>query len=339
MAGLTQESRGCCRACFGAPSLVADHGLGHLLTAGRRYPAKPARYSDPGEVGGVPVPGRRAIRSGLVRMVISSGVRGHPRCSQSAAMPSSAPATNAAGTSSGKSGEPAVCGGVSPVGGLLVERDGRALLIDAGAGPISVGPPLNTFGVQTGGKLLDSLATLGRSPADIEAVALTHLHNDHFGWAWYPAPGSDRPAFAGTDILVAEPEWTQRHFAEAQGMGDMIKVLAPQVRTVAEGQEIFPGVRVRFTPGHSAGHAAYVIRAGGQKVIAFGDAFHTPIQITHPLWQNVFDFDHQQSTSLRRGLIDELAQPDTIGFGIHLADMPFGRVRIDGLPTWRPVDA
>ena len=119
----------------------------------------------------------------------------------------------------------------------------------------------------------------------------------------------------------------------------MIKVLAPHARTVAEGQEIFPGVHVRYTPGHSAGHAAYVISAGGQKVIAFGDAFHTPLQITHPLWQNVFDFDHQQSTSLRRGLIDELAQPDTIGFGIHLADMPFGRVRIDGVPTWRPVDA
>ena len=165
--------------------------------------------------------------------------------------------------------------------------------------------------------------------ADIEAVALTHLHNDHFGWAWYPAPGSDRPAFTGTDILVAEPEWTQRHFAEAQGMGDMIKVLAPQVRTVAEGEEIFPGVRVRFTPGHSAGHAAYVISVGGKRVIAFGDAFHTPLQITHPLWRNVFDFDHQQSTSLRCGLIDELAQPDTIGFGIHLADMPFGRVRIE----------
>ena len=152
---------------------------------------------------------------------------------------------------------------IASVGGLLVERDGRALLIDAGVGPISVGPPLNRFGVQTGGKLLDSLATLGRSPADIEAVALTHLHNDHFGWLWYPAPGSGRPAFAGTDILVAEPEWTQRHFAEAQGMGDMIKALASQVRTVAEDEEIFPGVHVRFTPGHSAGHAAYVIDVGG----------------------------------------------------------------------------
>jgi len=227
---------------------------------------------------------------------------------------------------------------LASVGGLLVERDGRALLIDAGAGPITMGPPLNTYGVITGGALLDNLATLRHSPADIEAIALTHLHADHIGWAWHPAPGSDRPAF-NADYLVAEPEWTQRHYPEAQGMGDMIKALAPQVRTVAEGEEIFPGIHVRFTPGHSAGHAAYVIDAGGQRVIAFGDAFHSPLQITHPLWENTFDFDHQQSTSLRTSLLAELAKPDTIGYGVHFADVPFGRVRIDGLPAWVPVDA
>ena len=228
---------------------------------------------------------------------------------------------------------------LASVGGLLVERDGRALLIDAGAGPITIGPPLNTYGVMTGGALLDNLAKAGRGPADIEAIALTHLHADHFGWAWHPAPGSGRPAF-DVNYLVAESEWTQRHYPEAQGMGDMIKAMEPQVRTVAEGEEIFPGVRVRYMPGHSAGHAAYVIDAGGQRVIAFGDAFHSPLQITHPLWENTFDFDHQQSTSLRRGLVDELAQPDTIGFGIHFADVPFGRVRTEGgQSAWQPIDA
>ena len=227
---------------------------------------------------------------------------------------------------------------LASVGGLLVERDGRALLIDAGAGPLTIGPPLNTYGVMTGGALLDNLAEVGRSPADIEAIALTHLHADHFGWAWHPAPGSGRPAF-DVNYLVAESEWTQRHYPEAQGMGDMIKALAPQVRTVAEGEEIFPGVRVRLAPDHSAGHAAYVIDAGGQRVIAFGDAFHSPLQITHPLWENTFDFDHQKSTSLRTSLLTELAQPDTIGFGMHFAGVPFGRVRIDGTPVWVPVDA
>ena len=227
---------------------------------------------------------------------------------------------------------------VASVGALLVERDGRALLIDAGVGPITVGPPLNTYGVVTGGALLDNLATLGRSPADIEAVALTHLHADHIGWAWHPAPGSDRPAFGNAPYLVAESEWTQRHLPEAQGMGEMIKALAPQVRTVADGEEIFPGVHVRYSPGHSAGHASYVIDAGGKRVIAFGDAFHTPLQVIHPLWENTFDHDHAQSTGLRHSLVLELAEPDTIGFGIHFPE-PFGRVHIDGMPAWQPVNA
>ncbi|MET9084881.1 MBL fold metallo-hydrolase [Streptomyces sp. NPDC004237] len=228
----------------------------------------------------------------------------------------------------------------SGFGGLLVERDGRALLIDAGMGPLEAAPS-NPFGtVVSSGALFDSLAALGRSPADIEAVALTHLHHDHVGWAWHPAPGSDRPAFTGADYLVTEPEWAQRHHAAEHGMGDIIKALEPQVRTVVDGEEIFPGVRVMLTPGHTAGHAAYVISAGGQRVIAFGDAFHAPVQIAEPQWEVVADHAPEQSVSLRQSLVDELAEPDTIGFGIHFADVPFGRVRIEGgRPVWHPVDA
>jgi len=227
---------------------------------------------------------------------------------------------------------------LASVGGLLVERDGRALLIDAGAGPLTMGPPLNTYGVMTGGALLDNLAALGRGPADIEAIALTHLHADHGGWARHPAPGSDRPAFTA-GYLVAEPEWTQRHYAEAQGMGDMIKALAPQVSTVAEGEEIFPGVHIRFTPGHSAGHAAHVIDAGGQRVIAFGDAFHSPSRSATRSGGEHLRLRPPAVHQPAHRLLTELAKPDTIGFGIHFAGVPFGRVRIDGLPAWVPVDA
>jgi hypothetical protein len=43
---------------------------------------------------------------------------------------------------------------------------------------------------------------------------------------------------------------------------------------------------------------------------------------------------------VRRRLVTELAQPSTIGFGIHFADVVLGRVHTDGTrPTWRPVDA
>src|SRR5262245_45803415 len=61
---------------------------------------------------------------------------------------------------------------VAGIGGLLVERGGRALLIDAGFGPQAVpAQPGNPYGAIHGGALLENLAALGRGPADIEAVA------------------------------------------------------------------------------------------------------------------------------------------------------------------------
>ncbi|WP_204357742.1 MULTISPECIES: MBL fold metallo-hydrolase [unclassified Streptomyces] len=229
---------------------------------------------------------------------------------------------------------------VGSVGALLVEHGDRALLIDAGFGPrthASADGPIDTI---HGGALTDGLAELGRQPADIEAVAFTHLHADHLGWACHPAPGGDRPVFAHADYLVSEPEWDRRDLLEAQGMTEQVAALAPRVRTITDGQEVFPGVSVRITPGHTVGHAEYVITGGGRRLIAFGDALHSPIQIDHPAWSSAFDHDLAKTAEHRRRLVAELAEPGTIGFGVHLADVVFGHVRHDGdAPAWHPLDA
>jgi glyoxylase-like metal-dependent hydrolase (beta-lactamase superfamily II) len=220
---------------------------------------------------------------------------------------------------------------VASIGALLVERGDRALLIDAGFGPRSLpAEPGNLPGVMYGGALLDSLAQLGRKPAEIEAVAFTHLHLDHVGWAWHPAPDSDRPVFGHADFLVTDAEWASRDMSEQHGM----PVLEPQVRSVADGEEIFPGVRVRLIPGHTAGHTGYEISSGDQRLIAFGDAIHSPIQVANPSWSSAFDLDPARSAAARHHLLTELADPGTIAFGIHFADVVFGRVRPDGR-TWR----
>jgi hypothetical protein len=99
-------------------------------------------------------------------------------------------------------------------------------------------------------------------------------------------------------------------------------------------------VRVRITGGHTAGHAEYAITSGWQRLIAFGDALHSPIQVDHPEWSCVYDHDRARSAEHRRRLVAELEEPATIGFGIHFADVVFGQVRRDGVgPAWRPLDS
>jgi hypothetical protein len=78
-----------------------------------------------------------------------------------------------------------------------------------------------------------------------------------------------------------------------------------------------------------------VITGGDRRLIAFGDALHSPIQIRHPEWSAVADHDTGQSEPVRRMLVAELAEPGTIGFGIHFADVQFGQV-VDG--GWRTIE-
>ncbi|MFD9904912.1 MBL fold metallo-hydrolase [Streptomyces sp. NPDC059063] len=231
---------------------------------------------------------------------------------------------------------------VASVGGLLVEHGERTLLIDAGFGPLSApdDPENPRIGAGRSGALLDSLRRLGRRPDTIEAVAFTHLHGDHIGWAWHPAPGTDEPAFTRAPYLIAEPEWEQRHLAAGHGATEeVLNILAPKVRTVADGEEVFPGVRALMTPGHTAGHLTFEIMSGGRRLLAFGDALHTPVQIAHPEWSAAVDHDPVLAAEHRRRLVDALTEPGTLGFGIHFANVAFGRAERDsqGRTVWVPL--
>jgi glyoxylase-like metal-dependent hydrolase (beta-lactamase superfamily II) len=235
-------------------------------------------------------------------------------------------------------------GGFLPasIGGLLVERGDRALLIDTGFGPESYpdDPANPVLGTIYGGELLDGLRQLGREPRRIEAVALTHLHLDHLGWAWSTEPGTDAPPFGHATHFVAAPEWERRDLATANGATEeRLATFAPRVRTVEDGEEIFPGVRASFAAGHTVGHTTYTITGGGRRLIAFGDAMHAPVQVTHPEWSCGIDHDPAESGEQRRRLVEEVSRPDTIGYGCHFADVVFGRAerRPDGRFTWIPV--
>jgi glyoxylase-like metal-dependent hydrolase (beta-lactamase superfamily II) len=233
-------------------------------------------------------------------------------------------------------------------GGLAVERDGRVLLIDAGlgsfTGDITVGAI--SVGSANSGALPDVLATLGRSPADIEAVAFTHLHVDHTGWAFVrDGDRAQRKFFPAARYLVAADEWAPHGRGEViPGAPSRAAVIEPLGRVhtlISDGEEIFPGVRALVTPGHSPGHTSYVVSSAAGRLIVFGDAFHIPAQLAHPDWPSSPDVDGIAVLAARQRLITELEQPGTLAFSYHFGDQAFGRVVRDGdgLPAWEPAPA
>ncbi|WP_280312016.1 MBL fold metallo-hydrolase, partial [Nocardia abscessus] len=132
---------------------------------------------------------------------------------------------------------------VASVGALLIEHGNRAMLIDAGFGPLAV--PTG-FGLMRGGQLLDSLAAAGKTLADIELVAITHLHLDHIGWLWQTAPATTTSPFADIPVLIGDTEWQRSGHATAPGASaQMVGVLTAQFSTITDGGEIFPGVHAQ----------------------------------------------------------------------------------------------
>ncbi|MET7679213.1 MBL fold metallo-hydrolase [Streptomyces sp. NPDC005423] len=216
---------------------------------------------------------------------------------------------------------------VANTGALLVEDGARALLIDAGFGPRAVpeDPAHPHRGAVHGGALPGNLALLGRAPEEIETVAFTHLHADHIGWACVEPPLFGRAAY-----VVPKEEWDHR--------GPEAAALEPRARLVLAGDEVFPGVHALALPGHTPGHTGFVISSRGTRLLAFGDALLSPLQIRHPEWSAGGDDDPAQSERHRRRLIAELRRPDTLGFGVHFADVVFGRVapHADGA-VWCPL--
>jgi glyoxylase-like metal-dependent hydrolase (beta-lactamase superfamily II) len=221
-------------------------------------------------------------------------------------------------------------------GSLLIENGDRAMLLDSGYGPLSASAyhAHSLMGAISSGELLASLALTGRKPEDIEAIAFSHLHMDHVGWAALPAV--DNP-FWGATCLVHEPEWRNRQ-PMAGVSEEMLGNLEARAATVTDGEEIFPGVRVQALPGHTQGHAGFRISSQGQELIAFGDIMHSSFQVVHPELQVFGDSDSDSARQSRFQIVTELAATNKIGYGCHFADVVFGHVRYTGKTmVWIPM--
>jgi glyoxylase-like metal-dependent hydrolase (beta-lactamase superfamily II) len=110
------------------------------------------------------------------------------------------------------------------------------------------------------------LRAAGLDPADVAAIATSHLHFDHCG---------QNLAFPGVPIHVQAAEYAAAH-------GPEYTILAwvdfPGARyELHDGEtELLPGVRIVPTPGHTSGHQSLLVDdADGRRTVLTGQAVYT----------------------------------------------------------------
>jgi len=160
----------------------------------------------------------------------------------------------------------------------LVEEEGRVTIVDAGL-PASWST------------LLGALGSIGRSPADVEALVLTHAHFDHVGFAERARVELGVPVWVHeNDAPLTKRPWL--YMSERSPLTYLDRRTLPVVASFvrAGAQRVGPIREVRrfgddgtldvpgspvvlFTPGHTLGHVA--LHLPDRDVVIAGDALVT----------------------------------------------------------------
>ena len=212
-----------------------------------------------------------------------------------------------------------------PVNNFIFQRDGKTILIDAGAG--------NTM-QPTLGKLPENLRAGGIDPGSVDTIVLTHIHPDHAnglvddnGEAVYP--NAEILVHAQEyDFWMAEPTGNEPARVAATRARNKInmKPYADRTRRMRDGEEIL-GCTSILAAGHSPGHTCWRIMSGGQSFLAWGDLVHlSAIQISHPDTALTYDLDPEMARRSRRRILDMVANERIVVAGAHVNAPGFGHV-------------
>ena len=159
---------------------------------------------------------------------------------------------------------------------LLIEADGRRILVDSGAGNKMDDRLRGIFGLDNAGeptRLETSLGEIGVQPGDIDLVVPTHLHFDHAGGqTMLREDGEVVPAFPNARYLIRRGEWEAAHsdnrrIRSSYTSADFDPLEEAGVLELTAGDtEIVPGVRLVGHPGHTAHHQGVIVDLGGETV-------------------------------------------------------------------------
>jgi N-acyl homoserine lactone hydrolase len=165
---------------------------------------------------------------------------------------------------------------IIPVPQVLIETEGRWVLVDTGMPAVAVNDDLaleREYGMEVrdirpvmreNHTITAQLALLGLTPLQIDIPICSHFHFDHAG---------GNALFAGGHMAVQRREM---EVANSPGYLPIWDAPGLQFDVVDGDWSPAPGVELLLTPGHSAGHQSVVVRpAHGKPWIFTIDAVYT----------------------------------------------------------------
>lgn len=150
--------------------------------------------------------------------------------------------------------------------------------------------------------LLDALAACGVAPADLQAVVLSHLHNDHTG-------GLRHVAGLGIPVLVQQAELDQ--VAAGEG-GAFVRhedwePFGVELTPMHGETRVATGITAIPSPGHTKGHQSFLVElAGGESILFAYDAIPVTANLERGLATTI-TYDPELALATQRMLVQRAA--------------------------------
>lgn len=155
---------------------------------------------------------------------------------------------------------------VEPCLGYVVRHPGGVLLVDTGMGSA---PEVDAHYRPRRVSLDRALQVAGTGMGEITAVLNCHLHFDHCG---------GNPALAGRPVFTQRTELETARSAVDYTLPELVDSPGLRYELVDGEVEIFPGILVVPTPGHTAGHQSVVARCRDGTVVVAGQSHDSATQ-------------------------------------------------------------
>jgi glyoxylase-like metal-dependent hydrolase (beta-lactamase superfamily II) len=224
---------------------------------------------------------------------------------------------------------------------LLIEHERGWALIDNGAGNKENAKFHEIYGVENAGAdqrtlLEDGLRQLGVKVEDVALMIDTHLHFDHAGGnTWIDGGGVVHPTFPKARYVVqrGEYEWathTNERTAASYFAHNFEPVVASGQFDFASGEtEVWPGITLIPTPGHTPHHQSVLISSDDAKAFFAADLMPTSAHVPLP-WIMGYDVEPLRTLETKRSILKRAVEEEWLLVFEHDASVATGRVRVDG---------
>ena len=215
---------------------------------------------------------------------------------------------------------------------LIVETDGRTFMVDAGNPDVWPEKLRRIYDIQN-----FPIEESGRDPATITDIVLTHLHFDHSGGITRNRPegdGGPELRFPNAALYVQADNYElARHpnpRERASYLRENIQALKRSKLVLTRGsQEIFPGIWVHQSNGHTRGLQWVEVRDGDKSVAFPSDliptSHHLPLAFTM-----AYDMSAELLLEEKAEFLKRAAAGGWIIVFTHDTHVAAGRVTVDG---------